>query len=803
MLTAPQAEAQGTRDILLGHGDNSKVSMKSDSNILFHTGGGHIYWRVTGPTAITMRKAIDRDNDGEVSLWEGRTYTSAVDNWLTELHMNYHGSKMLRFDLIDSKIETDTSGLLTSVNSSLPLEISFLFDAAPAEESEPYELSDDVFIRALFEALSDVYNQNNIDAPFYHHYKYVGQVEMEHYNACVGLHDFKLPTVHEGSMSHYVLPLVDYYEYKVSYRVADKEEDWANFSTFDPIFNTLTLFVIYLVIWLIGITIPKWCANHYNKKPVLGLRLGLSLLALLAFFLFFFDMPFFYVLGGSVMLLVLGAVLGVVVYGKTNLAKDLDAAVKKPKFEPKEKEYPRVTGEKVKVHGPAPAGPAPVQLAPAPVTKEEPAPPAPPEEKVPEYDDFDIHEVFYIYKDGRVITHCSAVGCETVAEKDLVGSMLVAIQGFVTDSFRKEGQLDGFDFGNNKIAVKTGNHGHLVCVIAGKEPSFLRERMAEVTQKLEGMYAGVIEDWDGNPAMFKGINDMIQPLFALKKGLKIKARPEVVKVKSAVEFYEGFLRLKVGILNERKTTITDATFRLQFDKTVMRLNHIDPAYPLDGSAVELGVISPGEKKSIAFYLDPLICQVSNVDGSATYRDYKGKFQTAVMKRRPAEIICPIFFTPTTINVAMLRRLKDDLPYKDGKIFELPADAVLKKIFQLAKESITAYNVKPVKEFVTPDPFQAEAWLYGKTAETQEEMIIKILVHHEMRTVQVWVASNNLATQAGLLAEVGHVLGQKIQETMQLPDILLPSTDKALKLKVEETEAMLDSFEQNDQNDQPG
>jgi hypothetical protein len=246
-------------------------------------------------------------------------------------------------------------------------------------------------------------------------------------------------------------------------------------------------------------------------------------------------------------------------------------------------------------------------------------------------------------------------------------------------------------------------------------------------------------------------------------------------------------------MNERKTSITDAVFRLTYDRTALRLNNIDPAYPMDGTAVELGVISPGEKKSITYYLDPLTCQVTNIDGSATYRDYKGQFQTAMMKRRPAEIVCPIFFTPTTINVAMLRRLNKDLPFKDSRVFELPEGVVLKKVYYTAKEAVMAHNVREVKEFLEPNPFRAEAWFYGKTAEGNEEMVIKVTVSFDTNTVQVWVASNNLATQAGLIAEAGHVLGAKLREAGEMTSQLMPSTNVQLKRQVEGARSMLESW----------
>jgi hypothetical protein len=760
VVSSTSAEAQNVTKLGKKGGH---IYMKSDNNILFHTGGGHIEWVISGEVAKEVRGVVDTDNDWNVNRWEGSNFITALDNEITNMHLVYHGAKVLRVSLLNHQIDSDTSGLMVLVNSSVPIKINFIYDAAPADKGDALDLSDDIFVKAIFRALS---NYTNV-------YEYTGEVELKHYNTFVGFQTFRLPVSTEGQVTHYMLPIVDYYEYSVSFKgqMTPDQEDWGRYETFD-IFYSLIAFVILLIMWYVAIRIPKSLAAHYNKKDVGGIRLGLGLFAIADLVLYILAFKYIFLISLAVLILILAIGIGYYVYGRSKIAKDLDIVTIK-KLEDEAEKKPKRKRLKKEVEE------------------------VPEEEKA--IDDFDVEEIFFIYKDGRVITHCSIKGRDSVAEKELVGSMLVAIQGFVGDSFRREGQLDSFEFGSNKVTVMTGNHGHLVIVLTGTEPPFMRDRMAEVIQRIEGMYAGIIEDWDGDQTKFDEINRMMSPLFELKKGVKIRPKAEVVKVKSAIEFYEGFLRLKVGVINERKTSITDASFRLTFDKSSLRMHHIDPAYPMDGTTVEIGVITPGEKKSITFYLDPMTCQVTNIDGAATYRDYKGQYQTAVMKRRPAEIVCPIFFTPKTINVAMLRRLKENLPYKDSRILELPAQAELKKVYDLAKKSVSAHNVKEVKEFVQPSPFVGEAWFYGKTAETNEEMIIKIVVNHETKTVQIWVASNNLATQAGLIAEVAHVLGTRVQEDMSLPSKILPSMDEKLKRRVEETILLLDQYEESAAN----
>ena len=165
-----------------------------------------------------------------------------------------------------------------------------------------------------------------------------------------------------------------------------------------------------------------------------------------------------------------------------------------------------------------------------------------------------------------------------------------------------------------------------------------------------------------------------------------------------------------------------------------------------------------------------------------------------MKRRPAEIVCPIFLTPSTINIAMLKRLKGDLPYKDSRIFELGQGMDFRRIYTLAREAVMAHNVKLVKEFVEPEPFLGEGWFYGQAAETKEEMVIKVLMDQGKGAVQLWVASNNLATLTGLIAEMGSVIARKMQEAMGLKAAPMPSTNVKLKEILEMEKGRLEVFE---------
>ena len=384
-----------------------------------------------------------------------------------------------------------------------------------------------------------------------------------------------------------------------------------------------------------------------------------------------------------------------------------------------------------------------------------------------------IHDIFLIYKDGRLIEYIGK-GEKDADKDDVIGGMLTAVQSFVKDTLVKdeESELGAMEYGDKKIIFERSSSLILAMVIEGKETEDVRDEMRRTVEKIEGKYAGVVEDWDGNKATFKGISKDLGQLMALEVLPNIDGEsPEKgIRVMSALEFYQGYVRLKIAIKNKLSTTITDATFDLLYENKSLKLSRIEPDFSHSGSKVEMGNVGPGQKKTVAYYLDPLICQESVVDGTLTFRDYQGKLNHIDMKRRPVDIVCPIFYTEETVNVAMLKRLLDKLAYRDCRMYRFESKENLKDIFKIGKAVVQGYDVKFVREFVEEDPFQMEAWFYGKTKETNEEMVIKVAVTEAERILEISVNSSNLATLTGLLAELRNKVKSELGKSRRIGKI---------------------------------
>ena len=434
-----------------------------------------------------------------------------------------------------------------------------------------------------------------------------------------------------------------------------------------------------------------------------------------------------------------------------------------------------------------------VPYAEAVAVQEPMAPVVPKDEGV---EDFKITEIFLIYHDGRLITYSTTEETEGL-DKQIISGMLVAIQSFVKESFQSQQGLDSFEFGDKKVILKGGKYVVLAAVLNGVEPHVLREEMQSIITRIETLYAGKVEKWDGNVETFSEAPRHMAPLFHLRSKLKIKEKYKGVRMKSGVEFYSGYVRLKIGVSNELDGPISNINLDLAFDINTLRMSHIEPEYPRSENTIFLPDIQPNEKRTVAVYFDPLICQESHIDGKVRFADSAGKEDETHMKRRPVDVVCPIFYTVETINVAMLKRLLGELGYSDSRIYEVKEPGALGEAHAMAVASVRGHDVKLVREFTETDPYEVETWFYGEAKESEEKLVIKVSARSDGSILEIFVASDNLASMTGLLAELGSEFRKKLDEKGIDRESLLLSTDQRMKDVLKETKLLLDKYAESE------
>ncbi len=386
-------------------------------------------------------------------------------------------------------------------------------------------------------------------------------------------------------------------------------------------------------------------------------------------------------------------------------------------------------------------------------------------------DTYVIEGALIIYSDGRMVFSKLDAGDVKLEDPELVSSMFSAVQSFIKDSFQAQGELNRLGFGENTILMERGTSIFMAAIIYGEPTDEFSEAMRETIRTIENAYAGIIEDWDGSTTSLEAIDQYVEPFFALTAGrsredVKAALTEKVVKMPSELEFFQGFVRLKCGVKNDTESVITKVTVSIDFNEDVLRLHHIEPdTYKFQGSEVQLGVLNPGEKVSVAYYFDPQICTESQIDGVGRYRDAKGAVHSISMKTRKAEVVCPIFFTKEHANTAMLKRLVEgELDQRDSKVYtvtQLPEGVKWAEVFSLAKEVVLGHDVHLVRDFVVEEPYHGEAWFYGETKVKGYKIVIRASVIADGSKLEFFAASTQIRAITGLLAEFNHTLNSLI------------------------------------------
>jgi hypothetical protein len=144
-----------------------------------------------------------------------------------------------------------------------------------------------------------------------------------------------------------------------------------------------------------------------------------------------------------------------------------------------------------------------------------------------------VEEVFFIYEDGRLITHAS-IRTEEEIDEDILSSMLTGVKDFVSDAFiqdkteREEKGLNKLEFGEKSILLERGNHYFIALIFTGRD-SF--PKLKGVMEDIEERYVRVLGDWDGEMRVFNGSDEIISRLLPLEK----LSEEEKEKIKDARE----------------------------------------------------------------------------------------------------------------------------------------------------------------------------------------------------------------------------------------------------------------------------
>jgi len=271
-----------------------------------------------------------------------------------------------------------------------------------------------------------------------------------------------------------------------------------------------------------------------------------------------------------------------------------------------------------------------------------------------------------------------------------------------------------------------------------------------------------------------------------------------IKATCGYDFVGGYVRYTVAVSNEGNIPVTGVTVTIDTPEMFRILWHKPHEHKRKGNIIHIGTVKPGETKSIAAYLEPLVCGKTTIPSYVTYTDPLTKNVRSIsLKSRKIEVKCPLFFTVTEANLAKVKNLLETAKNKDDRRYGIPEDIDPNEALKIVKRTIEQFDVKKISEnTINEKPLLTEVYYYGITKYLKNPIAIKIVVDGENKALIIEAATAHKEQLIGLLSELGNQLIKTLMEQQiikKLEDLKplicpqcgakwkrLPSPDKPLK-----------------------
>ena len=130
-----------------------------------------------------------------------------------------------------------------------------------------------------------------------------------------------------------------------------------------------------------------------------------------------------------------------------------------------------------------------------------------------------VEEAFLIQSgSGLLIQHVRQQQTHTT-DADAVSAMLTAIRDFAhhtLDTADEDARLETVDVGDHTRWLIHGPRAYLACAIRGVPPVGLRDELAGVVEEIHRRHAGLLQDFDGDPASATALIPLMEPCLQME-----------------------------------------------------------------------------------------------------------------------------------------------------------------------------------------------------------------------------------------------------------------------------------------------
>jgi Zn-finger nucleic acid-binding protein len=125
-----------------------------------------------------------------------------------------------------------------------------------------------------------------------------------------------------------------------------------------------------------------------------------------------------------------------------------------------------------------------------------------------------VENLFILYRNGILLASYTPK-MPVEMDKDVVGSMLMAITEFVQTSFKgmaEDHPLSSIRFGEREIAFEHGSYIVVALTLRGTLEKDLRMRLSAAVREVESKNGSVLHSWDGNLGVLGGLDGVFEPV---------------------------------------------------------------------------------------------------------------------------------------------------------------------------------------------------------------------------------------------------------------------------------------------------
>jgi len=137
---------------------------------------------------------------------------------------------------------------------------------------------------------------------------------------------------------------------------------------------------------------------------------------------------------------------------------------------------------------------------------------------VPSFTEFDwrekIRQLYILSPEGLCLFQ-QTIRIESVADKDLLGGSLMAVQSLMKEMIQSDQSLQVIDHGDAKIIFEQSPHA-VVIMIADEDLYIVHHKLQQLLKEFEVLFGDVMYRWSGNLDLFKPFQPIVNKIFELK-----------------------------------------------------------------------------------------------------------------------------------------------------------------------------------------------------------------------------------------------------------------------------------------------